>query len=144
MTAEQLSIFLENKPQQLVKVTETLAEGGIDIRAMSLADTQDFGIVRMLVSDCAKAKVLLNEKGLMSTITKVLCAEVPDHPGGLSEITRILGDAKINIDYLYACITEIGQRAYIVLHVSDEAAAQTALTEGGIVLVDKDALAKIG
>ncbi len=144
MTAEQLSIFLENKPEQLVKVTETLAEGGIDIRALSLADTQDFGIVRMLVSDCAKAKTLLNAKGMMSTITKVLCAEVPDHPGGLGEITRILSEAKINIDYLYACITLIGKSAYIVLHVSDEVAAQAALTAGGITLVDKDALAKIG
>ncbi len=143
MTTQQLSIFMENKPEQLVKVTETLAEGGIDIRAMSLADTQDFGIVRMIVSDCAKAKTLLNEKGMMSTITKVMCVAMPDQPGGLGVITKVLSDAKINIDYLYACITIIGKYAYVVLHVDNEEKATAALEAAGIHLATDEELAKL-
>ncbi len=144
MTTQQLSIFMENKPEQLVKVTETLAEGGIDIRAMSLADTQDFGIVRMIVSDCAKAQAMLSEKGMMSSITRVMCAAIPDQPGGLGVITKALSDAKINIDYLYACITIIGKCAYIVLHVDNEAKATEALEAAGIHLATDAELAELG
>ncbi len=140
MTTQQLSIFMENKPEQLVKVTETLAEGGIDIRAMSLADTQDFGIVRMIVSDCAKAQAMLSARGLMSSITKVMLAAIPDQPGGLGVITKALSDAKINIDYLYACITILGKCAYIVLHVDDEEKATAALNTAGIQLATAEEL----
>lgn len=139
MTAKQLSIFMENKPGQLVKVTETLKEIAIDIRAMSLADTKDFGIVRMIVSDCETAQNALREKGFMSTITKVLCIGMNDQPGGLSTITKLLADANVNIDYLYACITVIGKDAYIIMHVDDESKAYEVLTASGIRLVtDKD------
>ncbi len=140
MTTQQLSIFMENKPEQLVKVTETLTEGGIDIRAMSLADTQDFGIVRMIVSDCKKAQAMLSAKGLMSSITKVMLAAIPDQPGGLGVITKALSDAKINIDYLYACITILGKCAYIVLHVDDEEKATAALNAAGIQLATAEEL----
>ncbi len=143
MTTQQLSIFMENKPEQLVKVTETLAEGGIDIRAMSLADTQDFGIVRMIVSDCPKAQAMLSAKGLMSSITKVMCVAIPDQPGGLGVITKVLSDAKINIDYLYACITIIGKCAYVVLHVNDEAKATEVLNAAGISLATDEELASL-
>ncbi|MBR0483636.1 MAG: ACT domain-containing protein [Oscillospiraceae bacterium] len=135
MTANQLSIFMENKPGQLVKVTEELKETGIDIRAMSLADTKDFGIVRMIVSDCDKAQQALKAKGFMSTITKVLCVAMNDHPGGLSAVTKLLAEADVNIDYLYACITVIGKDAYIVMHVDDEKKASDILTQAGIKLV---------
>ena len=120
MTTQQLSIFMENKPGQLVKVTETLTAANIDIRAMSLADTQDFGIVRMIVNDSVKAQAALREKGFMSTITKVMCIAMSDQPGGLGAVTRLLAEADVNIDYLYACITVVGKDAYIVMHVDDE------------------------
>ncbi len=135
MTANQLSIFMENKPGQLVKVTEELKEAGIDIRAMSLADTKDFGIVRMIVSDCDKAQQALKAKGFMSTITKVLCVAMTDHPGGLSAVTKLLAEADVNIDYLYACITVVGKDAYIVMHVDDEKKASDILAKAGIRLV---------
>ncbi len=135
MTANQLSIFMENKPGQLVKVTEELKEIGIDIRAMSLADTKDFGIVRMIVSDCDKAQAVLKAKGFMSTITKVLCVAMNDTPGGLSAVTKLLAEAQVNIDYLYACITVIGKDAYIVMHVDDEKKAADILTQAGVKLV---------
>ena len=135
MTANQLSIFMENKPGQLVKVTEELKEIGIDIRAMSLADTKDFGIVRMIVSDCDKAQAVLKAKGFMSTITKVLCVAMNGTPGGLSAETKLLAEAQVNIDYLYACITVIGKDAYIVMHVDDEKKAADILTQAGVKLV---------
>ncbi|MDE6658156.1 MAG: ACT domain-containing protein, partial [Oscillospiraceae bacterium] len=92
MTANQLSIFMENKAGQLVKVTEILKNMNIDIRAMSLADTKDFGIVRMIVSDCETAQNALKENGFMSTITKVLCVAMNDKSGSLSKITKLLAD----------------------------------------------------
>lgn len=135
MTANQLSIFMENKPGQLVKVTEELKKTGIDIRAMSLADTKDFGIVRMIVSDIEKAQKALKEKGFMSTITKVLCVAMNDTPGGLSSVTKLLADAQVNIDYLYACITVVGKDAYIIMHVDNEKKASDVLTDAGVKLV---------
>lgn len=139
MTANQLSIFMENKPKQLAKVTEILKEMHIDIRAMSLADTKDFGIVRMIVSDCEIAQNVLKEKGFMSTITKVLCIALNDKAGSLSKITELLADSDINIDYLYACITVIGKHAYVIMHVDNEIKACEVLIKSGIKLVsDKD------
>lgn len=143
MTTQQLSIFMENKPGQLVHVTEALTEAGIDIRAMSLADTKDFGIVRMLVSDCIKAQAAMREKGFMSTITKVMCIAMDDHPGGLSAVTSRLANAGVNIDYLYACITVIGKNAYIVMHVDDEQKACEVLDAAGIRMVSADELAEL-
>ncbi len=142
MTTQQLSIFLENKPGQLVRVTQTLKEAQIDIRAMSLADTKDFGIVRMIVSETDKAQEVMREKGFMSTITKVMCIAMDDHPGGLSKITELMAQADVNIDYLYACITEIGKNAYIVMHVDKEATAEKVLQEAGIKMVSTADIAK--
>lgn len=144
MTTQQLSIFMENKPGQLVQVTDALAEAGIDIRAMALADTKDFGIVRMLVSDCAKAQAVMREKGFMSTITKVMCIAMDDHPGGLGAVTKCLSQADVNIDYLYACITDIGKNAYIVMHVDCEEKACKVLEAAGIRMVTAEELAELG
>ncbi|MBR3630392.1 MAG: ACT domain-containing protein [Oscillospiraceae bacterium] len=140
MTTQQLSIFMENKPGQLVKVTETLTAANIDIRAMSLADTQDFGIVRMIVNDSVKAQAALRDKGFMSTITKVMCIAMSDQPGGLGAVTRLLAEADVNIDYLYACITVIGKDAYIVMHVDDEKKANEVLTKAGVRMVSAEEL----
>ncbi len=140
MTTQQLSIFMENKPGQLVKVTETLTAANIDIRAMSLADTQDFGIVRMIVNDSVKAQAALRDKGFMSTITKVMCIAMSDQPGGLGAVTRLLAEANVNIDYLYACITVVGKDAYIVMHVDDEKKATEVLTAAGVRMVSAEEL----
>ncbi len=135
MTTQQLSIFMENKPGQLVKVTQTLKDAQIDIRAMSLADTKDFGIVRMIVSDTDKAQEAMREAGFMSTITQVMCIAMDDQPGGLSKITELMAQAEVNIDYLYACITVIGKDAYIVMHVDNEKKASKVLADAGIKMV---------
>ena len=135
MTTQQLSIFMENKPGQLVKVTQTLKDAQIDIRAMSLADTKDFGIVRMIVSDTDKAQEAMREAGFMSTITQVMWIAMDDQPGGLSKITDLMAQAEVNIDYLYACITVIGKDAYIVMHVDNEKKASQVLADAGIKMV---------
>ena len=143
MTTQQLSIFMENKPGQLVRVTETLKDAGIDIRAMSLADTKDFGIVRMIVSDTDKAQEAMRDAGFMSTITQVMCIAMSDQPGGLSKITALMADANVNIDYLYACITVIGKDAYIVMHVDDEKKASKCLADAGIRMVSTADIANL-
>ena len=143
MTTKQLSIFMENKPGQLVQVTETLKNVGIDIRAMSLADTKDFGIVRMIVSDTEKAQEAMRDAGFMSTITQVMCIAMDDHPGGLSKITELMAKANVNIDYLYACITVIGKDAYIVMHVDDEKTASKCLADAGIKMVSATDIANL-
>ncbi|MCR5717713.1 MAG: ACT domain-containing protein [Oscillospiraceae bacterium] len=143
MTTQQLSIFMENKPGQLVQVTKTLKEAGIDIRAMSLADTKDFGIVRMIVSNTEKAQEAMREAGFMSTITQVMCVAMDDQPGGLSRITELMAEAEVNIDYLYACITVIGKDAYIVMHVDDEKKASKCLEQAGIRMVGNEEIANM-
>ena len=140
MTTQQLSIFMENKPGQLTEATKALAESGISIRAMSLADTKDFGIVRMIVSDCEKAQAVMREKGFMSTITKVMCIALDDHPGGLGAVCECLAAAGVNIDYLYACITVVGKSAYIVMHVDSEEKANEVLQKAGIRTVQSEEL----
>lgn len=144
MMAQQLSIFMENKPGQLVQVTGTLKEAGIDIRAMSIADTKDFGIVRMIVSDCDKAQAVMREKGFMSTVTRVMCIALNDRPGGFGAVTECLSAANVNIDYVYACITEIGKSAYIVMHVDDEQKAIEVLEKAGINMVSAENLTELG
>ena len=143
MTTQQLSIFMENKPGQLVRVTETLKNAGIDIRAMSLADTKDFGIVRMIVRDTEKAQEVMREAGFMSTITQVMCIAMNDQPGGLSKITELMAQADVNIDYLYACITVIGKDAYIVMHVDNEKKASRCLEDAGIRMVSNEEIASL-
>ncbi len=142
MIAQQISIFMENKPGQFVKVTDTLTKAGVDIRAMSLADTKDFGIARMIVNDCEKAQQALREQAFMSTITKVMCIVLDDHPGCLGTVTKLLADAGVNIDYMYACITIVGKNAYIVMHVDDEEKGDKVLTEAGIKTVSAEELSR--
>lgn len=144
MTTQQLSIFMENKPGQIVQVTRALAEAGIDIRAMSIADTKDFGIARMIVSDCEKAQAAMREKGFMSSITRVILVGLDDHPGGLGAVTECLAAAGVNIDYVYACITVIGKSAYIVMHVDDQEEAINVLTNNKIRLVSAEQLSSMG
>lgn len=136
MTTQQLSIFMENKPGQLVRVNEVLTEAGIDIRALSLADTKDFGIVRMIVSDCEKAQQVMQAHHFMSTITQVFCIAMDDHPGGLGAVTKLMAEAGVNIDYLYACITVIGEKAYIVMHVDDAVRADAVLAAAGVKMME--------
>ena len=137
MAINQLSIFLENKPGTLVLITDALGRAGIDIRAMSLADTQDFGILRLIVGDAKAAKEILADIGCVVSITQVIGVAVPDTPGALTEVTRVLCEHGINVEYMYAFLTSHGSSAYVVLRVNDNDRAAALLTENGIKLVSE-------
>ncbi|MDZ4132835.1 MAG: ACT domain-containing protein, partial [Dethiobacteria bacterium] len=101
---KQISVFLENKSGRLVRVAQVLGEAKINIRGLSIADTSDFGILRMIVDQPDKAIIELKDKGIMATVTEVIAMEVPDNPGGLATILSYMQEAGINIEYIYTFI----------------------------------------
>lgn len=143
MAIKQLSIFVENKAGKIVEVTELLAKNSIDLRALSIADTQDYGILRTIVDDMDKAKAILEENGSVFKVTEVVGVEIPDVPGGMSKVLRILSDNGVNIEYLYAFISRSKEYAYVVMRVRDNAKAEKILTDNGINLVSENEIADI-
>ena len=119
MKVEQISVFLENKPGSLAEVTRILGESGVNIRALSLADTKDFGILRLIVNDNEKAREVLGRRGLTVRKTEVVAVEVPDRPGGLAEILKVLTEADINVEYLYAFVQQSGENAIIIFRFDE-------------------------
>ena len=138
MTISQLSIFAENKPGTIYEITRTIADAGVDIRALSVADTQDFGILRLIVSDIEKSRQALNEDNCVVSVTQVIGVAVPDKPGGLADVLKILKDADINVEYVYAFITISGKNACVVLRVGDNEKAVEILKEAGVELLTED------
>ena len=143
MAIKQLSVFVENTEGALAVVTDALAEENIDIRAMCMADTQEFGIIRMIVDDAPSAKEKLDKKNLFLSVNEVVGIAVADEPGGLSKAVRLLADNHINIDYLYAFISVSKKNAYVVLRVDDNEAAEKLLSEHGFVIVTDDDVSNI-
>ena len=123
MLVKQISVFLENKPGRLSEAAEVLAENGIDISALSLADTDEYGVLRMIVSDPDKAKNALGESGVICKVTDALVVAIDDRPGGFSESLRILTDNGIEVKYMYACVSREQGKAIMVLSVADPAKA---------------------
>lgn len=132
MKVEQISIFLENKSGRLAEVTTVLAEAGINIRALSLADTADFGILRLIVNDLEKAKEVLKEKGFTVGKTEVVAVEVSDKPGGLAHILNIMKDRSINVEYMYAFVQKSGSNAIIIFRFDETERALGALQQAGV------------
>ena len=128
MKVEQISIFLENKPGALAEVTRILGESGVNIRALSLADTKDFGILRLIVNDNEKAREILGRKGLTVRKTEVVAVEVPDRPGGLGEILKVLFEEDINVEYLYAFVQKSGENAIIIFRFDETDRAISVLS----------------
>jgi len=137
MAIRQLSVFLENRHGTLVEVTELLAAEGIDIRAMSLADTQDFGILRLIVNDPEKAKAALAKIGFIASVNEVLAVAINDNPGALSEVIHVLAGANVNIEYMYAFLGNHKGNAYVVLRVMDNDSTAAVLEAAGIPLVSE-------
>jgi len=135
MTVEQLSVFVENKPGKLVEALESLADAGIDLRALSLADTSDFGILRAIVDKPDKALEVLNEAGFLVKTNEVLAVVVGDRPGGLAGVVRTLSEAGIDIEYTYAFVAHSSDNAYVILRVGNNDAAVKVLTESNITLL---------
>ena len=135
MNVEQLSVFLENKAGRLLEVTEALAAERINIRALSLADNSDFGILRLIVDDNEKAKNILREKGLTVGRTNVVAVEVVDEPGGLNRILQVLSDAKINVEYMYAVVQKDDDRATLIFRFDRTEQALEALSTHNIPVI---------
>ena len=131
MKVEQISIFIENKSGRLAEITRILGEALINIRALSLADTSDFGILRLIVNDVEKAKAVLKEKGFTVNKTEVVAVEVPDSPGGLSAILQALDKEQTNIEYMYAFVERCGGNAVIIFRFDDIDKAIDVLKSNG-------------
>lgn len=135
MIIKQISVFVENTPGRLADVTGFLAEAGINLRALSIADTTDFGILRLVADQPELALRRLKHAGFAARESEVIGVEVPDHPGGLARIIALLRDAKVSIEYLYASLEHKADRAIVVLKVDDVAAALGALERHGVLTV---------
>ena len=143
MTVKQISVFLENKPRQLSEFTKVLNQNKIDMRALSVAETRDFGILRVIVDDPYKTACVLKDAGYICSITPVLAVEISDEPGSLSKILGILGDNDINLEYTYAFITRKEHGAYMVFRVEDNDKAIEVLMQNGIHPICQDVLYKL-
>jgi len=132
MTIEQLSVFIENNPGKLVEALEAMGDADIDMRALSLADTADFGILRMIVDKPAQAFAVLQEAGYLVKTNQVIPVVVGDKPGGLAGVLRFLADAGVDVEYTYAFIAHSHDNAYVILRVNDNEAAVKVLTENGV------------
>ena len=131
----QLSVFIENKPGRLSKVLKLIGESGIDIKAMNIADTNDFGILRLILSDVDKAASLLKEKEYAVTITNVIAADVENTPGGLAGALSVLDTEGVSVEYMYASLSGTREAAHVVIRVDDNGKASEALTSKGYKLI---------
>ncbi len=144
MSIKQISVFLENKPGQLKKMTGVLAEHQIDMRALSLAETKDFGIARLVVDDAYEAVNVLKDANFVANLTKVLAVAVPDEPGGLDTLLSLFTEAGVNIEYMYAFIGgKDVKHAYMIFRVADTKAAEIRLASKGLKILTQDDIAQI-
>lgn len=140
MKVEQISIFIENKSGRLAEVSGVLGEAGVNIRALSLADTSDFGILRLIVNDREKAMETLKGKGFTVSKTEVVAVEVPDQPGGLASILHVLDSESINVEYMYAFVERCGANAVIIFRFDETEKAISTLTEKGFNMLEGERL----
>jgi len=144
MSLKQISVFVENKPGKMQHLTQVLADHNVDMRALSLAETSDFGIVRIIVDDVYAASTMLKDEGFIHNVTKVLGVAIPDEPGGLNNVLRILSEAQINVEYMYAFLGgKDVEHAYMIFRVEDRKAAVAALAAHGVHCVDQDELGQL-
>ena len=136
MKIHQLSLFLENKPGRILEPCRLLAGSGIDMRTLTLADTERFGILRMIVSDWGKARSVLQAAGFVVNIVEVVAVEVPDHPGGLSQILEAFQDTDINIEYMYAFPSGRGEKAVLIFRFDKPDSAIDRLKAAAIRVVE--------
>ena len=137
MAVRQLSVFLENKKGTLHDISTVLANGNINLRSMCIADTADYGIVRIIADDPDRAKEVLNAAGHVASIREVTAFAVPDAPGGLSKVLSILEENGVDIEYMYALVTKEAGKAYAVARTNDDEKAEEILKANGIDLLDE-------
>ncbi|MDP4109721.1 MAG: ACT domain-containing protein [Bacillota bacterium] len=136
MLIKQISVFIENKPGRLAEITDALARTGIEIRAFSIADTADFGILRLIVNDPEKALSALKENMMTVSVTKVIGAQIEDRSGSLNRVLQTLFDKGISVEYAYAFITRRENNAFVILRVENNEEAVSVLEKAGIKLLD--------
>lgn len=138
MFIKQISIFVENKSGRLAEITAAIAKAGIDIRALSIADTTNFGILRLIVDKPDEAEAALKAAGLTVSLTNVIAIGIPDQPGGFAAAMKALSDAGVGIEYMYAFISRDEGRACVILRVENNDDAIRALRDGGIELLTSE------
>ena len=140
MSIQQISVFLENRAGQLAEITKVLAENGIDLRAISIAETTDYGVLRMIVDEAQRAKTILLDSGYIMSVTPVLAVSVPDAPGGVASVLKLLAEGHIDIEYMYSLIERGVDVAYMVFRVSNEDSLLAVLAKNGLATVSAQAL----
>ncbi|MBQ5334028.1 MAG: ACT domain-containing protein [Oscillospiraceae bacterium] len=135
MLVKQISVFVENKPGKLSAVTRLLADNNVDIRAFSVADSRDFGILRLIVNDPEKASEVLKAAEVTISVTNVIAVCIGDRPGGLAEAVDCLYKSNISVEYMYAFVEKSGDNAFAILRVENNDKALEALTEGGFTIL---------
>jgi hypothetical protein len=135
MKIHQLSVFVENSPGHLRAPCQVLADAGVSLVTLSLADTKQYGILRLIVRDWQRAKVLLEAAGFATNVAEVLAVEVPDHPGGLADVLRVIERAKINVEYMYAFTEKRNDKAILIFRFENADAAVEALKHSDVSVI---------
>ena len=144
MSIKQISVFVENKPGSMNAMTKVLADHNIDMRALSLAETKDFGIVRLIVDDVFTASTVLKDAGYVHTLTPVVGVMIPDTPGGLNKVLQVLAESGANVEYMYAFLGgKDSDHAYMIFRVEDAASTDIALAAKGLKCVDQEQVSKM-
>ena len=144
MSVKQISVFLENKPGNLNKMTKALADGGVDMRALSLAETKDFGIARVIPDDVYNAMNVLKEADFIASLSPVLAYEIPDERGGLNTLLNYFTEANVNIEYMYAFLGGSDKKhAYMIFRVADTKTAEAALAGKGLKALTQEEINEI-
>ena len=140
---KQISVFVDNKPNQAAGVMRIIKESGVNIRALSLADTADFGIIRFIANDTEKAVEILKEASYAVNVTEVLAISIPDTPGQLSRVLDVLGQDNVNVEYMYSFLGTSDRAVSFVIRVDDNALASEALNRGGIIQLTENDIAEM-
>jgi hypothetical protein len=136
MKLKQISIFLENAPGRLYETTQALGDAGLNLRSLCISDTSGFGVLRILVSDVAKARRIIMEKQLPARVDEVVAAEIEDTPGSLAKILKPLMEARINVEYMYALVGTSAAKAVMIFRFSDNDKAIEILLRNNIIILD--------
>ena len=143
MAIKQLTVFIQNKKGTVVSVTDILSKNDINLRALSIAETQDFGILRLIVNDEKAAEAVLTENGYLIKLIDVVGVKIGDEPGKLTAALDVLDKADINVEYLYAFMARTEKHAYVVLRVEDNAVAEKVLTDAGFKMISEADINKL-
>ena len=140
---KQISVFVDNKPNQAAGVMRIIKESGVNLRALSLADTADFGIIRFIANDTEKAVEILKEASYAVNVTEVLAISIPDTPGQLSRVLDVLGQDNVNVEYMYSFLGTSDRAVSFVIRVDDNAHASDVLTKNGIIQLTENDIAEM-